>query len=111
MHSAQNGVRELYACFGIRTSNIFCTQPAAEFLGKGETYDAMVPRLTRAPQVRMELAEYIARVRVEEAESDLAEFERTHKFRKMKEDIKRGLRRTFTRPFRAMRRKSEESEE
>lgn len=52
----------------------------------------------------MELAEYIADIRVKEAEQDLADFWETHKLRKAKDMVKKKLMSTMGRPLRALRR-------
>lgn len=53
----------------------------------------------------MELAEYIADIRVKEAEGDIADFWKTHKFKATKDDIKKKLRNTIGRPLVAMQRR------
>lgn len=57
------------------------------------------------PKVRMELAEYIANIRVKEAESDLADYWETHKLTKAKDNAKEKLRKTLGAPLQAMRRR------
>lgn len=51
----------------------------------------------------MELAEYISSLRLREAEEDLAEFERTHRLRKVKEALKRRVTKTLGPSLRTMR--------
>lgn len=53
----------------------------------------------------MELAEYIADIRVKEAESDLADFWETHKLTKTKANLKKNVMNTFGLPLLYMRRK------
>lgn len=53
----------------------------------------------------MELAEYIADIRVKEAESDLVDFWETHKLRKKKDELKKTLRNTIGKPLEAIRRR------
>lgn len=53
----------------------------------------------------MELAEYIADIRVKEAESDLADFWETHKLEKTKQELKKTLLNTIGKPLATMRRR------
>lgn len=53
----------------------------------------------------MELAEYIAGIRVKEAQSDLVEYWETHKLTKAKDAAKKKLMNTVGRPLQYMRRK------
>lgn len=53
----------------------------------------------------MELAEYIADIRVKEAESDIDDFWRTHKLKAKKDEVKKKLLHTVGRPLLAMRRR------
>lgn len=62
--------------------------------------------LTPEPcKVRMELAEYIADIRVKEAESDIADFWKTHKLKATKDELKKTLLKTIGQPLVAMRRR------
>lgn len=56
-------------------------------------------------QVRMELAEYIADIRVKEAEHDLEEFWETHKLKKTKDAFEKKMTNTLGAPLVAMRRR------
>lgn len=53
----------------------------------------------------MELAEYIADIRVKEAESDIADFWKTHKLKATKDEIRKKLHDTIGRPLAVMRRR------
>lgn len=53
----------------------------------------------------MELAEYIADIRVKEAESDIADFWATHKLKATKDELKKTLLKTIGKPLVAMRRR------
>lgn len=56
-------------------------------------------------KVRMELAEYIADIRVKEAESDIVDFWKTHRLKARKDELKKTLLNTIGKPLVAMRRK------
>lgn len=56
-------------------------------------------------QVRMELAEYIAGIRLKEAESDMADYLETHKLTQKKDALKKTITNTVGLPFLRMRRK------
>ncbi|CAN0476046.1 unnamed protein product [Ectocarpus sp. 12 AP-2014] len=58
-----------------------------------------------ASEVRMELAEYIADIRVKEAESDIDDYWKTHKLKATKDEVKKKLLNAVGQPLLAMRRK------
>ncbi|CBN77064.1 conserved unknown protein [Ectocarpus siliculosus] len=58
-----------------------------------------------ATEVRMELAEYIADIRVKEAESDIDDFWKTHKLKATKDEVKKKLLNTVGQPLLALRRR------
>lgn len=69
---------------GLGTDRCGCTRVDAHL----RTFRPAPGRCATAFQVRMELAEYIAHVRVKEAESDLAEFWETHKLKASLSSVK-----------------------